>query len=380
MRIAVVSSRYPSMTQPYNHMFVHARSRTYLSLGHEVLVGVPSREQRKYEFEGVNVVLAPAQEIAALLEGFDVVMVHLLYHDVESRLNGGLIYERLIREKIPVLFFIHGIEVQRIARSRRDDIDWRIPKSIARWLYQDLWRIPRMRATLQAMLELSGVVFVVPSRWMLGEAERSIGVKISHKTRIIPNGIDVNFFSYRLQSGPLRSRALAIRPLFARGKYGVDLALAAFGQDLNGVELTLVGDGPDGDHIAEVVAGNHNITLQRGFCTREGLRELHWQHGIYFAPTRMDAQGVSMCEAMASGLPVVSFDVCAIPEFVHNRSTGLVVGSDDVVGARDAILELVEDSALYERVSQGGRAFTESIATDVTAAKELSLAAAVAYG
>ncbi|XQF90920.1 hypothetical protein ACOBV8_06130 [Pseudoalteromonas espejiana] len=37
------------------------------------------------------------------------------------------------------------------------------------------------------------------------------------------------------------------------------------------------------------------------------IPKVHQKAGIYLGVTRMDAQGVSMCEAMSSGLPTVSF-------------------------------------------------------------------------
>jgi len=45
---------------------------------------------------------------------------------------------------------------------------------------------------------------------------------------------------------------------------------------------------------------------------------------FFVAPSRTEAQGVSMCEAMACGLPVVATNVGGIPEFVINEYNGLL--------------------------------------------------------
>ena len=41
-------------------------------------------------------------------------------------------------------------------------------------------------------------------------------------------------------------------------------------------------------------------------------------NGIFICPTRQDAQGVSMCEAMSSGLVPITLYNTAIPECLPN--------------------------------------------------------------
>ena len=50
-------------------------------------------------------------------------------------------------------------------------------------------------------------------------------------------------------------------------------------------------------------------------------------------PTRQDAQGVSMCEAMSSGLVPVTSNNTAIPEYVNNECGYLANNVDELASA-----------------------------------------------
>lgn len=375
MRIAVVTCRYPSTSQPYAHMFVHARSRAYLRAGHNVKAFVPAVRPFHYAYDGVSVNGLSTREICRELEWADAIMIHLVYHDPRRAMNGGPIYSYIEQRLVPCLFFLHGIEVQSIWSRRRDDIQPFNPRSVARWIFQDCYRLPRMMDTINALSSSGNVRFVAPSRWMLAEAEDQTGVDLKKFSAVIPNGIDTEFFDFRGMPVLHRNRVLSIRPLFRTGKYGVDLALNAFQGPVGDCSLTLVGDGPNASEIQRWISRNRaaKIDLRVGFHHREGIRSLHREHGIYFAPTRMDAQGVSMCEAMSSGMPVVTFDVCAIPEFVRDGVSGIVRPIEDLQGARDAIKRLSEDRDHFEHLSLGARASAESIDIHRTTNSEVEL-------
>jgi glycosyltransferase involved in cell wall biosynthesis len=59
----------------------------------------------------------------------------------------------------------------------------------------------------------------------------------------------------------------------------------------------------------------------------------HKTHGILLCPTRMDAQGVSMCEGMMSGLVPITSNNTAIPEFVKDRVSGFLTNSYQEIAA-----------------------------------------------
>ncbi|KZN68467.1 glycosyltransferase family 4 protein [Pseudoalteromonas luteoviolacea] len=374
MKIVVATGRYPSKGSPYSHMFVHTRNKQYLKQGHEVIVIVPATTENTYHIDGVQVVEGPVCKLKSYLFEADRAMIHLLLHRFDKKLDGGVLYDAILEKKIPTLFFIHGVETQTIWGSRRDDIQWRSPKSIARWLYRDLYLINKMKKTMSHFLADSvPVKFVTPSHWMLKEAERHIGLNLSPKAEIIPNGIDTKHFQFA-DRWEQRFELTSIRPLYYRGKYALDLLLDS-SEHLDGnVHISIYGKGPD----AEIIRGiteqlSANVSLNEGFLDAADIPNVHSKHGLYLGVTRMDAQGVSMCEAMASGLPVVSFDTCAIPEFVKHDDTGLLASAYDIEEYASLVNKLLNDRELFTRLAKSARAEMEKIDIDVTTKLETTI-------
>ena len=347
-------------------------------MGVDVEVMVPDRAAGDYLIDDIPVTLAPAGVLADRLAGgnYSAVMIHLLHHSLIGELDGGRVYSRILSEGLPCVFFVHGIEVQRVSTRRPEDIKLRRPKSMARAAYRDLWGFPRIRRTIKRLLDNSADTrFVCVSEWMLKDVESSLGFSISRKAVTIPNGIDTEQFSFD-DRWPNRHRMLTIRPLVLRGKYAVDLAVDTMATIKNSpVELTLYGQGEEKqqviDYIDERGVGDR-ISMKDQFLDHQEIPAVHACHGIYLAVTRMDAQGVSMCEAMASGLPVVSFDTCAIPEFIEHGVSGFLARDFDVEQVGQFVDELLASRDTFTRIAENARRSIEAIDIRVTAARELA--------
>jgi len=373
VNIVILSSRYPSKNSPYSHMFVHTRSKEYLAQGHSVTVLVPSLNEFSYEIDGVQVLHGNVRSFYSHIDSADRVMIHLLFHRLRKEIDAGYIYNYLLKNKVPTVFFIHGVEAQTIWGSRRDDIKWFKPSSIARWLYRDLYLINRMKDTISAFNDESAPCqFVAPSQWMFQESARYTNIKITSKAQVIPNGINTQHFQFREQWHN-RDKLLSIRPLIYKGKYAVDLLIDSYQKLKVPASLSLYGSGPDEDLIRSQVSGLNQFSLHNVFLEQSGIPKVHAEHGMYLAVTRMDAQGVSMCEAMASGLPTISYNTCAIPEFIEHKKTGLLANSYDTQSYTDSIEELLENRDLFESLAINARQAMEKIDIVETTKKELEL-------
>lgn len=374
VKTIVLTSRYPSVDSPYSHMFVHTRSMQYLASGCSVLVLVPAKHESSYVLDGVSVVLAPVSKLASFIDTADRIMIHLLYHRIDADTDAGYLYEAVLKSKIPTLFFIHGVETQTIWSSRRYDISWLSPKTIARYIYRDFYLIKRMTNTLKSFLDVSFPCrFVTPSQWMLDESYRHTGLDLSDKSLIIPNGIDTSHFEFK-DLWNNRFNFLSIRPLFLKGKYAIDLLLESSSNLPDNFQGCLYGNGPDEYIIQQKInqLTNKKIKLIPKFLNQNEIPRVHRLYGIYAAVTRMDAQGVSMCEAMASGLPVVSYDTCAIPEFITHLDNGLLATSYDVTQFSSYIEMLADDRRLFDKIALNARHSMEKIDIRKTTLRELS--------
>lgn len=376
MRLAVVTSRYASPRDPYARAFVHTRNRMYVRHGATVQVFVPTPRPYTYTFEGIPVAGLPAADIVRRLDAFDAVLIHLLHPSHRAAQDGRRVYDGLLRSGQPTLFFIHGIEVQRVTRVRRAQLSLRRPRSLAIAGYHDFFQIPVLKHYLRRFFdEHPAARFVTVSRWMLDEIHRNLHLNLQPKAHVIPNGIHTRRFVFR-DRWPQRHRLLAIRPLIWGGKYAVDLAVKTMHWLPTPFTLSLYGRGPDAARVRRWLQRHglsQRVRVVARFFEHAELPGIHAAHGIYYAVTRMDAQGVSMCEAMASGMPVVSFRVAGIPEFVHHGRTGLLVTPYRVEDAARAIQRLAEDRAFYTYLAEGARRLAEAIDLQRTTQYELRL-------
>ncbi|GAC1308171.1 MAG: glycosyltransferase family 4 protein [Acidimicrobiales bacterium] len=143
----------------------------------------------------------------------------------------------------------------------------------------------------------------------------------------------------------------SVRFLFVGGDFarkGGPELLAAFAQLPANCELDIVTSHP--------VGAGDRIRVHRGLGPGDAeLRRLYGAADGFILPTRADTWGHAVVEAMASGLPVVTTAVGALPEIVDDGVEGLIVRPGDERSLAAAMVRLVEDPALRARLGAAGR-------------------------
>jgi glycosyltransferase involved in cell wall biosynthesis len=103
--------------------------------------------------------------------------------------------------------------------------------------------------------------------------------------------------------------------------------------------------------VLEPLRSFSNVYIERRFLTQAEIAALHREYGIFLCPTRMDTQGVSRDEAMASGLVPVTNAVAAIPEFVDD-SCGILAPGEDAEAMARGIALLYEQPQKFSAMSE----------------------------
>ena len=119
------------------------------------------------------------------------------------------------------------------------------------------------------------------------------------------------------------------------------------------VRLNVAGSGT-GIELYRALAGKLGIEKHvafLGFINRNELMNLYANADLFVLPSRRESFGMVLIEAMASGLPVVSTKVGAIPEVVRDGETGILVNPDSPRELAEAICTLLDD---YERMKSMG--------------------------
>ena len=128
---------------------------------------------------------------------------------------------------------------------------------------------------------------------------------------------------------------------------------------------------PDVEYV--VAGGRHNSIDDRsldGALGRNGTREhvrllghVPWQQladcyrraSVFVMPSYYETFGISVIEAMAFGLPVVATSVGGLPEVVEDGVTGILVPPGNSEALADAIIRLLRDPDLRQRMGWAGQ-------------------------
>jgi len=377
MKIAIITSRYPSKNNPYNHMFVHTRSLFFIKEKNvQLKVYVPSETEENYTFDNVKVIKTSALKIAKEILNFDIVYIHLLNIYPKKMIDGWLIYKSIIENNVTTAMYLHGSEVQRY-ESRSFDYDFSIKESL-KFFYKNFYFIPKMRKFIKSIKNRKNVIFLAPSKWMIEEAEKNLLLKLNNY-KIIPNGIDTNLFKF-IDSYENRYKLLTIRPL-SSNKYAVDIAIKIMKYLPPIFKLDIYGEGKLRKKLESLIKKYNledRVRIINKFIDRKDLPNVISKYGIALMPTRMDAQGVTMCEMMSPGLLTVSSYSSAIPEFIIDEINGVLFNNNNPKNCAEKIIKIVGNKKQYQQICINARKSMENINIYKTLKKELDILKSIA--
>ncbi|MDX1940147.1 MAG: glycosyltransferase [Saprospiraceae bacterium] len=178
---------------------------------------------------------------------------------------------------------------------------------------------------------------VAPSGYM-----QAIFSKHGYGSQIIPNPINIYKYSFKYREN-IYPRILWVRS-FAE-LYNPDMAIQVLKQLLNNYpEATLCMIGPDKygslercKRLAQDLAIIESVTFP-GKMSKFDWHQLSKNYDIFINTTNVDNAPVSVIEAMALGLPIVSTSVGGIPFLFENRKEGFMVE----VGNVDEMVNTIE--------------------------------------
>jgi len=99
----------------------------------------------------------------------------------------------------------------------------------------------------------------------------------------------------------------------------------------------------------------HSRIVFRRFVSEEDLNALYAASTIYVSASVYESFGLTFVEAMARGIPVVACAVSAMTEIIRHDATGLLVPPGDPEAFSSAIVRLLGDAELRERLGRQGR-------------------------
>lgn len=193
----------------------------------------------------------------------------------------------------------------------------------------------------------------------------------------IPLGIDLG--AYRLSAGEIET-AMRWREMLAPGakvvgyigrhaRYkGLDVLVRAIAT-MEGVHAIIGGDGPFRASVEALVADlgvRDRVHFVGTISHAEKLRLLAAIDVFAFPSTEItEAFGISQLEAMAVGAPVVATDLpTGVTDIAVHDYTALVVAPSDHVALAAALLRIITDRELSQRLSANAKIRVEAVYTN----------------
>jgi glycosyltransferase involved in cell wall biosynthesis len=203
----------------------------------------------------------------------------------------------------------------------------------------------RWRRTAIPTIRLADEI-AVPSSYLV-----QVFAQFGLSAKPVYNLIDTGAFHFRDRK--------KLRPVFLSNRnfekhYGVDRVLRAFAliqARIPSARLIVAGDGPERralEDLARELGLQH--TKFTGRVSHDRVVELYDSADVFLNGSEIDNQPLSLLEAFACGLPVVTTDAGGIPHMVTPEETALVVPRGDYRQLAECALRLLDDPKLAQRL------------------------------
>jgi glycosyltransferase involved in cell wall biosynthesis len=185
------------------------------------------------------------------------------------------------------------------------------------------------------------------------------------KVAVIPNGVDTERFATVANVSAIR-RALnigdtdpvvgivaALRPEKNHELF-LEMARHVVSQHPS-ARFLIVGDGPrrtELEHRAAELGIQANVVF---LGMRDDVPDLLSAIDVFVLTSHIEANPVSILEAMSAGRPVVATNVGSIHEAVADGSTGFLVPPGDAPRLSECVIQLAQDRQLARRMGAAGR-------------------------
>jgi len=331
-------------------VFNHARELR--KLGHEVdcwfLEDVLTRPARPKRIEGLIFACRAAQRILRERRRYEVVNLHAPWGCAYGA------WRRALRpaDAPPYVMTMQGSEERYVYAMRRehqkgraDHFGWQ-NRAWHRAYHQTMYRYSIQTADYAAIANREGWIF----------AQLKYGCN-SDRVHFVPNGVEEMFFvphSYEARS--------SLKLLYAgtwidrKGVFYLVDAFERIARQFSYVTLTIAGcrDGAGQAKNAFTTEIRDRVNVIP-FVKRAEMPALYASHDIFVFPSLVEGMPLTLLEAMAAGMPVVTTISSGMSDVVDNEKNGLIVWPADSAALAKAVDELCRSAELRSRFGQAAQ-------------------------
>ena len=277
--------------------------------------------------------------------------------------------------KKPFIHTIHGVLADEYEQAKKNGYP-SVRGRVANYFMQRLSKLEEETAK-------NATIIVTISNYSLEKIQKYYAIEQS-KVRIVPNGVDIEKFKPRDPQAIRQKLGLGNEPcvlfvgslILRKGLPFLVEAAKKVVKDQADTKFLIVGEGPLRNQLSDSL---ETAKLSGSFKFIGNLKDdmlpaIYNCADVFVLPSIQEGQGIVLLEAQASGKPVVAFDIGGVNEAVQNNETGLLVKRGNIEALADALLKLLTDKTLREKMGSNGRKFvSENYTWDICAQKMLKV-------
>lgn len=173
----------------------------------------------------------------------------------------------------------------------------------------------------------------------------------------VPNGVEERFFSTReyRDAGPLRLLYVGTW-LDRKGVHYLADAFAMLADKFPEITMTVAGCRASEEevkaHFAPSVGDKIRVIP---FVKREEMPTIYMVHDVFVFPSLVEGMPLTLLEAMATGMPVVTTNTCGMADIVEDGTNGRLVAPANAKDLAMAVEQLIGSTDLRRRFGLAGQ-------------------------
>ena len=173
----------------------------------------------------------------------------------------------------------------------------------------------------------------------------------------VPNGTEERFFVSREYPEKIALNLLFVGTwLDRKGVYYLADAFDLVAKKMPMVRLTVAGCSVSEAEVKELFAAEVRDRVNViPFVTRDDMAAVYAAHDIFVFPSLVEGMPLTLLEAMATGMPVVTTNTCGMADVVEDGFNGLLVPAADAEKLAEGIERLCQSMDLRKRLGLAGQ-------------------------
>lgn len=177
------------------------------------------------------------------------------------------------------------------------------------------------------------------------------------KIWFVPNGVEERFFIAREFPEKKAMDLLFVGTwLDRKGVYYLADAFGLAAGQNREIQLTVAGCGANAEDVKELFARDVRDRVRViPFVNREEVPSLYASHDIFVFPSLVEGMPLTLLEAMASGMPVVTTNTCGMADVVEDGVNGLLVAPADAAALAAGVERLCQSVDFRKQLGLAGQ-------------------------